>query len=1121
MGKHDGLVLADDPLWYKDAVIYELHVRAFADSDGDGVGDFRGLTERLDYLQDLGVTAIWLLPFYPSPLRDDGYDIADYRKVNPAYGTMADFRRFLREAHKRGLRVITELVINHTSDQHPWFQRARRAKPGSIHRDFYVWSDTPDKYADARIIFQDFETSNWTWDPVARQYYWHRFYSHQPDLNFENPHVRKAIFSVMDHWFEMGVDGMRLDAVPYLFEREGTNCENLEETHQVLKELRARLDEKHSNRMLLAEANQWPEDASAYFGDGDECHMNFHFPLMPRLFMAVRMEDRYPIIDILDQTPEIPENAQWALFLRNHDELTLEMVTDEERDYMYRVYAGDRQSRINLGIRRRLAPLLGNNRRKMELLNGLLLSLPGAPVLYYGDEIGMGDNIYLGDRDSVRTPMQWSPDRNAGFSRANPQKLFLPVIIDPEYHHEAINVESQRGNPHSLFWWMKRAIALRQRHQVFGRGDIDFLLPDNHRVLVYTRSYEDDAVLVVANLSRFVQCVELDLSEYAGITPVELFGQSPFPAIGELPYFLTLGPHSFYWFSLKKSREKIAIDAAAGQLPTITANKSWAELLRGKSKVKIERILPAALETKRWFGGKARTVQDVAILEETSIPTDADEVRLVVFEVHYTDGEPEAYQLPLALASGDDETRILRDNPGAAIARVNLRGGGKDGVLYDASVEPAFGKRLLTAIDRRRKFKGDAGEIVGVRGRAFRALAEGGISSLDAFPSRAEQSNTSVLFGDRFIMKLYRRVAPGVNPDLEIGKFLTEERGFEHTARIAGSIDWVAPKTEIKTLAVLQEFIPNEGDGWRHALDALSQFFERAQTSIANGEAISIEPPDAGPLELLDAECPEDVADLIGPYMASVELLGRRTAEMHVALAKPTENPAFHSEPFSQLYRRSLYQSMRNMTGRAVRTLRKQLSSLDEPLEELARALIDGQKDVLARFREILTHGGDAMRTRIHGDYHLGQVLFTGRDFVIIDFEGEPARSLTERRLKRSPLRDVAGMLRSFDYAAHTAMFTQLQRWAVETGSAEHDRLERGARLWRIWMQRTFLASYLEIAEEGAFLPGDDAGLRTLIDLFTLDKALYELLYELNNRPGWVGIPLRGVLEILEQTVEP
>ncbi|MFS8879362.1 maltose alpha-D-glucosyltransferase, partial [Synechococcus sp. H55.11] len=495
-------LLADDPLWYKDAVIYELHVRAFCDSNGDGIGDFPGLTSKLDYLQDLGVTAIWLLPFYPSPLRDDGYDIADYTNIHPNYGTLADFKVFIREAHRRGLRVITELVCNHTSDQHPWFQRARRAKPGTSARNFYVWSDTPDRYKDARIIFKDFETSNWTWDPVAQAYYWHRFYSHQPDLNFENPAVQRAVFKAMEFWLDLGVDGMRLDAIPYLYEAEGTNCENLPETHAFLKRLRKHMDEKYQGRMFLAEANQWPEDAVAYFGDGDECHMAFHFPVMPRLFMSVHLENRYPIIDIMRQTPPIPDNCQWAIFLRNHDELTLEMVTDEERDYMYRVYARDPQARINLGIRRRLAPLLGNHRRKIELMNGLLFSLPGTPVIYYGDEIGMGDNIYLGDRNGVRTPMQWSGDRNAGFSRANPQQLYLPVITDPEYHYETVNVETQSANQHSLLWWTKRLIALRKRYAAFGRGTLEFLYPENRKVLCFLRKTEDQILLAVFNLSR-------------------------------------------------------------------------------------------------------------------------------------------------------------------------------------------------------------------------------------------------------------------------------------------------------------------------------------------------------------------------------------------------------------------------------------------------------------------------------------------------------------------------------------------------------------------------------------------------------------------------------------------
>lgn len=596
-----------DALWYKDAIIYEVHVRAFFDSDGNGIGDFRGLTEKLDYLQDLGITAIWLLPFYPSPLKDDGYDIADYTDVHPIYGTLQDVRVFVREAHRRGLRVITELVCNHTSDQHPWFQRAREARPGSAVRNFYVWSDTTEKYKDARIIFKDFEHSNWSWDHVAEAYYWHRFYAHQPDLNFDNPQVRKAIFRVMDFWLRMGIDGLRLDAIPYLYEREGTNCENLPETHVFLKELRRYVDERYENRMFLAEANQWPEDAVAYFGNGDECHMSFHFPLMPRLFMSVYMEDRFPIIDILRQTPEIDASCQWAVFLRNHDELTLEMVTDEERDYMYRVYARDRQARINLGIRRRLAPLLGNHRRKIELMNGLLFSLPGTPVIYYGDEIGMGDNIYLGDRNGVRTPMQWSADRNAGFSRANPQQLYLPINIDPEYHYETVNVEAQRNNPHSLLWWMKRLIALRRRYKAFGRGTIDFLHPENRKVLSFIRRYEDEIILVVANLSRFVQCVELDLAEFLGLMPVEMFGRVDFPPIGELPYFITLGPHSFYWFSLEPQRVPgISTGGTSGDyiIPTLTVQGSWDRIVHSNGHQMLIKLLPQYLQARRWFRSK-------------------------------------------------------------------------------------------------------------------------------------------------------------------------------------------------------------------------------------------------------------------------------------------------------------------------------------------------------------------------------------------------------------------------------------------------------------------------------------------------------------------------------------
>ena len=550
-----------DPLWYKDAIIYETHVKAFFDSNRDGIGDFQGLIEKLDYLQELGVTCLWLLPFFPSPLRDDGYDIADYEDVHPGYGTLPDFKRFLAAAHERNLQVIIELVINHTSDRHPWFQRAREAPPNSFERDFYVWSDSNKKFSEARIIFSDTEKSNWAWDSVANAYYWHRFYSHQPDLNFDNPAVLEHVIRAMKFWLDMGVDGLRLDAIPYLVERDGTNCENLPETHVLIKAIRRELD-RYENRMMLAEANQWPTDVRPYFGDGDECHMAFHFPVMPRIFMALRMEDRHPITDIMRQTPEIPPNCQWGLFLRNHDELTLEMVSADERDYMYLAYSADPKMKINVGIRRRLAPLMENDRRRIELLNSLLLSFPGTPIIYYGDEIGMGDNVYLGDRDGVRTPMQWSPDRNAGFSKADPARVYSPIIMDPVYGYQAVNVEAQTNDPSSLLHWMRHMIALRKLFKVFGRGTIEFLEPRNRKVLAYLRRDENDQILCVANLSRFAQPVELDLSPFAGMRPVEMFGYSDFPVLGTTPYQLSLNPYGFYWFELHRPADPVEVRPA-------------------------------------------------------------------------------------------------------------------------------------------------------------------------------------------------------------------------------------------------------------------------------------------------------------------------------------------------------------------------------------------------------------------------------------------------------------------------------------------------------------------------------------------------------------------------------
>ena len=761
-----------DPLWYKSAIIYEVPVRAFFDSNADGIGDFRGLTQKLDYIQDLGVTTLWLLPFYPSPLKDDGYDIADYYSINPIYGTLGDFKAFMREAKQRGLRVITELVLNHTSDQHPWFQRSRRAPKGSKDRDFYVWSDTPEKYKEARIIFKDFEPSNWTWDPVAHQYYWHRFYSHQPDLNFDNPAVHREILRIFEFWMDLGVDGFRLDAVPYLYEREGTSCESLPETHAYRKILRAHLDAKYGDRMLLAEANQWPEEAVTYFGagKGDECHMAFHFPLMPRLFMAVRLEDRIPVTDILDQTPQIPETSQWALFLRNHDELTLEMVTDEERDYMYRVYASEVKARLNLGIRRRLAPLLKNDRKRIELLNLLLLSLPGTPVLYYGDEIGMGDNIFLGDRNGVRTPMHWSADKNAGFSRCTPQAIYAPIILDPEYHYEAVNVETQQNNQHSLLWWTRRVLALRKRWKVFGNGTLEFLHPENRKVLAYIRQYEEETLLIIANLSRFPQPVELDLARFQGHVPVELFGRTEFPAIGATPYPLTMSPHSALWFSLERAAETQEADLSARLCKTLTAEEDWEELLSGKDRDELEVCLPAFVEQRRWFSSKG-DIKAVHVRELIALPRNAERHFLVVVVVEYDQNEPEEYLLPLAFASGAEAERLEREAPGFVFARAHIKRGDISGVIYDAAAGKDVGKLLFEAIARRRTIRSEhtTAILVGSTGTLIRGTVP------EPSASKTEERNTVIVYGDKFILKLFRRLESGTHPALESARFLCEK----------------------------------------------------------------------------------------------------------------------------------------------------------------------------------------------------------------------------------------------------------------------------------------------------------------------------------------------------------
>jgi maltose alpha-D-glucosyltransferase / alpha-amylase len=1085
------VALTPDPRWYQTAIIYEAHVRAFADSNGDGIGDFPGLTSRLDYLQDLGITALWILPFYPSPLRDGGYDIADYTAINPAYGTMADFQRFLDEAHRRGIRVITELVLNHTSIEHAWFQRARHAEPGSPDRDFYVWSDTAEGYAETRIIFKDFETSNWAWDPVARAYYWHRFYSHQPDLNFENPAVHQALFAVVDFWFDRGVDGLRLDAVPYLYEREGTNCENLPETHAFLKQLRAHVDGKYRDRMLLAEANQWPIDAAAYFGDGDECHMNFHFPLMPRMFMALQMEDRFPIVDILRQTPAIPPSCQWATFLRNHDELTLEMVTDEERDYMYRVYTEDPTARINLGIRRRLAPLLGA-RSKVELMKGLLFSLPGTPVLYYGDEIGMGDNVYLGDRDGVRTPMQWTSDRNGGFSRVNPQRCYLPVILDPEYHYEAVNVEAQEANPQSLLWWTKRLIALRKEHPVFGFGDINFLSPDNPKVLAFLRSWQGQHVLVVANLSRHPQFVELDLAAYAGTTPVELIGRTRFPTITDRPYVLSFGPHTFLWFQL----EPPAADER--RRPELVALEGWTAVADDR------RALAAALGAyaaeRRWFRGKARTRRRARIVDLFELPQPHGRALLTLLEIEYTDGEPETYLVPIGFASGEPATHLEHRTPHAVIGHLEVRGREPlRGVLYDALASGEAAQALLALVEGDAELAGEHGRLVGVQTAGLRAVV--GDEELPVRPLELEQTNSTIPFGDRVMLKVFRQLEPGVNAELEVGLHLTEAAAEVRVPPVLGSVAYHRDGEEPAAVAVAHQLVANQGTAWTLFSGELDQLFE---TALAADEAAP--PVPAGHLlELAGTDPPPALLAHAGHYLRHAALLGRRTAEVHLVLARG--RGAFQPERYTMMYQQSLFQGARAMMVRTFELLGRRLGALPSEVQDDVRRLLAAQARLEERLRTIQARPLDALRTRVHGDLHLGQVLFTGDDFVIIDFEGEPARPLRERRYKRNPLRDLAGMLRSFGYAAESALRSGATR------SQDQERVRPWGAAWTTWVSAAYLAGYLELA--APLTPTDPAVRRLLLDFHTMEKCIYEIGYELNNRPDWLPIPIRGLLDLI------
>ena len=1072
--------------WYKDAVIYQLHVKAFSDSNGDGIGDFAGLMEHLDYVQQLGATAIWLLPFYPSPLRDDGYDISDYTDVNSSYGTLDDFRKFVDEAHARGIRVITELVINHTSDAHAWFQRARRAPAGSPERDFYVWSDTEDRYAGTRIIFIDSEASNWTWDPVAKAYFWHRFYSHQPDLNFDNPLVFEEVVKAMRFWLDLGVDGLRLDAVPYLCEREGSTNENLPETHAVLRKIRAEIDARYPDRMLLAEANQWPEDTRAYFGDGDECHMAFHFPLMPRIYMSLAQEDRHPITDILRQTPDVPEGCQWALFLRNHDELTLEMVTAEERDYLWRTYAVDPRARINLGIRRRLAGLMDNDRRKIELMNILLLSMPGTPVLYYGDEIGMGDNFYLGDRDGVRTPMQWSIDRNAGFSRCDPQRLYLPVLMDPVYGYQAVNVESQQSDVSSLLNWTRRMIGVRKARRSFGRGKLTFLYPRNRRILAFLREFENERILCVANLSRSAQAAELDLQEFRGAVPIELTDGSAFPPIGNSPYMLTLPAYGYFWFLLAEAAELAPWTTPSPeplpQLETLVMSNGWASILSGREGQYLSnQVLKRFLPRQRWFSAKNEELDQVGIESLVNIGQTGEHMAAVV-RVHFKSGSEQRYLMPMSLLPGRRVT--TPDEPMRPYALAMVRRGAQMALLADAVHNADFAQLVVDHLRNSVEAQGNEGSLV-FSGSG--ALAECPAKEDTIKFVGAEQSNVSVIVGDCVILKYYRKFDPGVQPDAEVSEFLAGQ-GFSHTPKFLGKVDWKTTDGESFTIATAFEYVSNQGDAWRGVTEGLTRIIE--DYALSTGEV------DATLLTF-----PTDIG----------ALLGERTAQMHAAFAAPTSNDAFEAETITA---DDIAQWVHDVREEAQATFAALHKAVFDPATGNIRDCIELILSQEASIGELLDGCASikpsGLKTRIHGDYHLGQLLIVQNDLMIIDFEGEPARPLGERRKKTTPLADLAGMLRSLDYAAWAAVDRVNERGLVPP--------ERARELAFAWRERAVedcrKAYFAEAKTTQSYRQNLDTS-KALLRLFLLRKAFYETQYELASRPAWLSIPVRGIIDLL------
>jgi len=1077
---------AEDGLWFKDAIIYQLHVKAFADGNGDGIGDFAGLTEKLDYLRDLGVNTLWLLPFYPSPGRDDGYDISDYGDINPQFGTMKDFRRFMHEAKRRGLRVITELVINHTSDEHPWFKRAKRSPRGSSARNWYVWSDDDQKYKGTRIIFTDTEKSNWAWDDEAQAYYWHRFFSHQPDLNFDNPRVVRAVLQVMKRWLDTGVDGFRLDAVPYLCEREGTNNENLSETHAAIKTLRAELDAYAPNKVLLAEANQWPEDVQAYFGNGDECHMAYHFPLMPRIYMAIAQEDRFPITDIMRQTPEIPSNCQWAMFLRNHDELTLEMVTDAERDYLWSTYAADPRARINLGIRRRLAPLMENDRRKIELMNSILLSMPGTPIIYYGDEIGMGDNLFLGDRNGVRTPMQWSPDRNGGFSRvADPAQLYLPCIMDPVYGYTAVNVEAQQRSLPSLLNWMKRLISVRKSSKVFGRGTLTFIRPANRTVLAYVRQIEDEAILCVANISRAAQAVELDLSAWKGRVPLEMLGRTNFPRIGELPYLITLPPYGFFWFQLRADTESEPEKVLPRDITTLVVGHGWENAISSWTRRTFENdVLPNYLPDRRWFADKG--TRHFAPKVSTAVPVECGNHRfaLVVTEAQGAQGVSR-YFMPLTIRW----TRYTDVDANPATVLAAVRRGPREGTLVDATGERDFIACLLSRIHASEDLEHQNKRVLFRPTKAFAALPPPEVGAINA--AEREQSNSTVIVENKYVVKILRRISSGIHPEIEVGRFLADVAHFQNAPTLMGSVELVVDG-QSSALAVVHGFVENQGDAWSVTIAALDRLVEEQR--------------------LLQAEDAMDASESAAILQQRIRQIGKRTAEMHLAFACDDKDPAFAPEPIAP-------EDVARWTDNAVARAETMFAMIQRSFKDspdrtapFARKLLDERDTIIGALDSGRHAPLEGVKIRHHGDFHLGQVLIAKDDAYILDFEGEPRRSLEERRAKAPPARDVAGFLRSIDYAVSTAL-----DHAPNLTPEERATIAAPVRGWGDRLSAAYWDSYRETIGDAPLWPADDEERKRLLDVFLLEKALYEIEYELTNRPAWSHIPMEATLRILQQ----